>query len=92
MKKRLQNKITKKLTELNDILEEISNSQIEIEDTEMWDADYYYDLAEQLKAALALLEDKKLCHQLDEFGNPLIEAGICSLLDKYTSEEEEEND
>jgi len=35
MKKRLQNKITKKLTELNDILEEISNSQIEIEDTEM---------------------------------------------------------
>jgi len=83
-------KITKKLEALEQIIEDIRNVNIEIEDTEMWDSDYYYDLAEQLKAALTLLEDKKFTQQLDEFGNPLIELGICSLLNAYQEENEED--
>jgi len=86
--KKLKNKITKKLTALEQIIEDIRNVNIEIEDTEMWDADYYYNLAEQLKVALALLEDKKFSQQLDEFGNPLIELGLCSLVDAYQEENE----
>jgi hypothetical protein len=39
---------------------------------------------------LELLRDKK-SQQLDELGEPLVlEQGICSLIDEYTSEEEKE--
>jgi hypothetical protein len=46
---------------------------------------------EDLKEALKLLEDKLAQGQSDNFGEPLIlEAGLCSLVDSYQSEEEEE--
>jgi len=58
----------------------------------MWDSDYFYNLVELLKETIALLQDKKALKELDEFGDPLIlEEGICSLVDEYTSEGEEEN-
>jgi len=48
-----------------------------------------YNLVENLKEALQLLEDKK-SKQLNEFGEPIIlEAGLCSLVDSYQEEEED---
>jgi hypothetical protein len=38
---------------------------------------------------LKLLEDKVIKNKCDEFGQPLTEDGLCSLVDAYTSEEEE---
>jgi len=50
-------------------------------------------LAANLKEALALLEDQESPQEKDNFGNPLIlEAGLCSSVDEYQSEEEEEED
>jgi len=44
-----------------------------------------------LKEALQLLEDQEDPKQKDNFGQPLIlEAGLCSLMDDYQNEEEEE--
>ncbi|CAG8480382.1 452_t:CDS:2 [Ambispora leptoticha] len=49
-------------------------------------------LIEDLKDALKLLEDQK-GKQLDNFGDPIIlETGLCSLVDSYQSEEEENED
>jgi hypothetical protein len=42
-----------------------------------------------LKKVIIFLEDKEL-KQLDEFGQPIIEPGLCSLIDEYNSEEEDE--
>ena len=45
---------------------------------------------ENLKETLQLLEDKT-GKQLDDFGEPIIlEEGLCSLVDSYQSEDEEE--
>lgn len=79
-KKSLKKLITKKLTELETILEEIRNFIIETDDPEMWDSDYYYDLAKQLKEALILLEDNQ---QTAEYG-------IYSLIEEYSAENEED--
>ncbi|CAG8760462.1 3327_t:CDS:1, partial [Ambispora leptoticha] len=47
---------------------------------------------ENLKEILKLLEDKLAKGQSDDFGEPLVlEKGICSLVDNYQSEEEEED-
>ncbi len=89
MNKNLKRIITKQLEQLDKILEEIKSTNLDIEDSEMWDADYYYDLAEQLKEALALLEDSK-SKVKNEFGEFITEPGICSLIDEYTEGEEEE--
>jgi hypothetical protein len=43
---------------------------------------------EILKEALQLLEDKPILGKYDEFGQPLTEAGLCSLVDDY----QEKND
>jgi hypothetical protein len=69
-------------------LEEIKSFTLDTEDPELWDADYYYDLAEQLKEALVLLEDRK-SKAKNEFGEAITEPGICSLMDAYAEEEEE---
>jgi hypothetical protein len=48
---------------------------------------------ENLKEALKLLEDEEHPKEKDNFGEPIIlEAGICSLVDEYQSEEENEED
>jgi hypothetical protein len=49
-------------------------------------------LAENLKEALALLEDKEIKGQYDEFGQPLTEDGLCSLVDNYWEKKEESED
>jgi len=47
-------------------------------------------LVEDLKETLQLLEDQK-GKQLDDFGEPIIlEEGLCSLVDSYHAEDEEE--
>ena len=95
MSKKLQRKIEKKLNKLQELLEKAQEVQvIEPDNPETWDPDTLYDLVEQLKEALALLEDQK-SKKLDEFGDPVIlEEGLCSLVDDYQNEEEEteEND
>jgi hypothetical protein len=48
-------------------------------------------LAENLKEALKLLEDQKIKGKFDEFGQPLTEDGLCSLVDIY-QEDQEDND
>jgi len=46
---------------------------------------------ENLKETLQLLEDKESKSEKDEFGQPLIlEAGLCSLMDEYQEEGENE--
>jgi len=89
MNKNLKRRIARRLEQLDKILEEVRNTSIDADDPQMWDSDYYYDLAEQLREVLALLEDNK-SKAKNEFGESIIEPGICSLIDSYTSEEEEE--
>jgi hypothetical protein len=51
-----------------------------------------YNLAESLKAALRILEDQPIKGQKDEFGQPAYTDGLCTLVDTYQNEEEEEDD
>jgi len=87
MSKKLQNKISKKLEQLQTLINQIEEVQnIDPDDPDTWDADTLYNLIELLKEALTLLEDKESL-QKDEFGHPLIlEAGLCSLVDSYYEE------
>ena len=90
-KKSLQKKIENKLETLHELLDKFDEVRnIEPDDPETWDADTLYNLAEDLKEALQLLQDQK-SKQLDDFGEPLIlEEGLCSLVDNYRSKDEEE--
>ena len=87
---KLEKKIESKLEKLSQLLNKINEAQvINSDDPETWDPDTLYNLVENLKDTLKLLEDQK-GKQLDEFGEPIIvEEGICSLVDEYKSEEEE---
>ena len=89
--KKLQNLIENKLEKLSKLLDKIDEAHIlDSDDPETWDSDALYDLVESLKETLTLLENKTHPHQKDPFGEPLIlEEGLCSLVDSYTSEEEE---
>lgn len=89
--KKLTKKIEKQLDKLSHLLDNFEEARIlNADDPETWDADALYDLAEQLKEALRLLEGKK---QTDRYGEELIlEEGLCSLIDDYQSEQEEEDD
>jgi len=80
----LHKKISKKLEQLQTLLNQIEEVQtIDPDDPDTWDADTLYNLIELLKEALQLLEDQESL-QKDDFGQPLIlEAGLCSLVDKY---------
>jgi len=92
--KKLENKISKKLEKLSQLIDEINEVQnINSDDPETWDSDTLYNLVENLKEALKLLEDQEDSKNRDEFGQPLIlEAGLCSLVDEYQEEEDEEED
>ena len=92
--KQLQKQIEKKLATLSKLLDNLEKAHIiNSDDPETWDSDALYDLAANLKEALALLEDQESPQEKDNFGNPLIlEAGLCSSVDEYQSEEEEEED
>lgn len=55
--KKLQKIIAKKLTKLAEVIEEIRNFDIQPDDPEMWDVDYYSQLQEELQQAFSLAED-----------------------------------
>ena len=89
MNKNLTQQIEKQLFKLKKLIEQIGNHDINPEDSELWDPDYYYDLTEQLKDALKLLEDQKTS---SKYGETLtLEPGICSLIDDYQENQEENN-
>jgi len=81
-KKSLQRKISKKLDQLSKLLDEIQEAQvINSNDPDTWDSDTLYNLVEDLKEALQLLQDQEY---------PKEEAGLCSLVDEYQEEETED--
>ena len=83
-KQGLENKISKKLAKLSKLLDETDKARvINSDDPETWNSDALYNLAENLKNALKLLEDQPIKDQYDEFGQPLYEDGLCSLVDSY---------
>ena len=90
-KRNLRKKIEKKLEKLSQLINKINEAQvINSDDPETWDSDTLYNLVEDLKETLKLLEDQKIKGKYDEFGQPLTEEGLCSLVDEYHSEDEEE--
>ena len=89
--KKLQKKIESKLNKLSKLLDKIDEVRaINSDDPDTWDADTLHNLVEDLKETLKLLEDQPVKGQHDEFGQPLTEDGLCSWVDSYQSEEEEE--
>ena len=91
-KKKLQNKISKKLDQLSKLLDNLEEVRvIDSNDPDTWDSDTLHNLMANLKEALELLEDQKIKGKYDEFGQPLYEEGLCSLVDEYHSEEENED-
>jgi|SRR3954454_13294211 len=92
-KRELKSKIKKKLDQLSKLLDNIDEVRvINSDDSETWDSDTLYNLVENLKKVLKLLQDQK-DKQLDEFGQPIIiEEGLCSLVDEYHEEKESNSD
>ncbi|RHZ36291.1 hypothetical protein [endosymbiont GvMRE of Glomus versiforme] len=93
MNKKLQRQIEKKLDKLSKLLDSIIEAQvIDSNDSDTWDSDTLYNLTENLKEALKLLQDQEIKGKSDEFGQPLHEEGLCSLMDDWESQEEEDYD
>lgn len=91
--KKLQRKIEKKLDKLSELLDQFDEARvIDSNDPDTWDSDTLYNLIENCKEIIKLLEDQEIKGQSDEFGQPLIEEGLCSLVDEYQEEDEEEED
>ena len=88
-KRGLKSKISKKLDQLSELLDNIDEARIiNADDQETWDSDALYDCLANLKEALQLLEDQPIKGATDEFGQPLTEDGLCSLVDNYQSKED----
>jgi len=80
--KKLQNQIQKKLDQLLTLLDQIDEvSVINPDEPETWDSDALYNLVENLKETLKLLEDQEIKGQYEE--------GLCSLVDSYQNEAED---
>lgn len=92
--KKLQRQIEKKLDQLSKLLDNIDEVRIiNSDDPETWDSDVLYNLVENCKETLQLLEDKKHPKEKDPWGEPIVlEEGLCSLVDSYQEEEEEESE
>ena len=92
--KQLENKISKKLERLSKLLDKIDEVRIiDSDDPETWDSDALYNLVENLKEALQILEDQEDPKAKNSLGEPLILAvGLLSLMDEYHSEEENSED
>ena len=87
--KKLQKQIENKLDKLKELLGKIHEATIiNSDDPDTWDSDTLYDLVEKCKEVIKLLEDQEIKGKYDEFGQPIYEEGICSLVDEYQSEEE----
>jgi uncharacterized protein YbaP (TraB family) len=90
--KKLQKQIEKKLDQLQELIGEIIEVQsIDSSDPDIWDSDTLYNAVENLKEALKILEDQRIKGKIDEFGQPLYEDGLCTLVDIYQEEEESED-
>lgn len=86
----LKKLIAKKLTKLQELLDKFDEAKvISSDEPDTWDTDTLYNLTEELKETLALLEDQEIKGKYDNFGNPLTEPGLCSLVDEYQEESEE---
>jgi len=94
MNKKLKKLIESQLTKLQKLLDNINEVQImQPEEPETWNADLLYNLTTNLKAALKLLEDQKSNQEKDPWGEPLVlTEGICSLMNAYLENTEEEED
>ena len=91
MNKKLQKQIEKKLDKLTELLNGIADVQIiDPNNSDTWDSDTLYNLVEDLKEALQLLEDQKT-NQRNEYGELIINPGLCSLVDDWESQTEEED-
>ena len=78
-KKSLQNKISKKLDQLQELLDNIEEVRaINSDDPETWDSDTLYNLAENSKEMLELLENK--------------EVGLLALISDWETEKELEEE
>jgi len=76
MNKKLKIQITKKLDQLQELLDQIDEVRvIDSNDPDTWDSDALYNLTEQLKETLQLLEE---------------EIGILALLEDWESKEEDD--
>ena len=86
--------IEKKLAKLSKLLTKIDEAHIiNSDDSDTWDSEALYNLVENLKEALKLLEDQESKKERNEFGEPLIlEEGLCSLMDEHQEEDEEEDE
>ena len=90
MSKKLQKHIEKKLETLQELLNKITEAQvINPAEPTTWDSDTLYNLVEKCKEMIKLLEDQQLQGKYDEFGCPLYEDGLCSLVDEYHSQQDE---
>ena len=88
--KKLQQQIENKLEKLSQLIDQIEEARIiNSNDPDTWDSDALYNLVENCKEILTLLEDQLIKGKLDELGQPFYEEGLCSLVDSYQSEEEE---
>ena len=92
MNKKLAKQIETKLDKLTELLDNITAAQaIDPNDSDTWDSDTLYNLIEDLKEALQLLKDQKT-NQRNEYGELIINPGLCSLVDDWESQREEEDD
>ena len=90
MPKKLAKQIETKLDKLTELLDNIIAAQaIDSNDSDTWDSDTLYNLTEDLKEALQLLEDQKT-NQRNEYGELIINPGLCSLVDNWEFQREEE--
>ena len=89
-KSKLKKDISKNLTTLDELIEKVRNTQIEPDETENWDVDYYSELETNLGNCLSLLRDQTLAGKKDEFGDPVIlKTGILTLLEEWKEEDNE---
>jgi len=89
--KKLQKQIEKVFDQLFKLLNQIDEVRvIQVDDPATWDSDTLSNLVANLKKTRQLLEDKKHPKAKDPWGEPLIlEEGLCSLVDEYHEEAEE---
>lgn len=93
MNKKLKKLIASQLTKLQKLLDNLNEVQImQPDEPETWDSDALYNLTANLKEALKLLEDQKSNQEKDPWGDSLVlEEGLCSLMNAYQEEEEEDD-
>ena len=89
--KQLQKEIQKKLEQLEKLLNKIDEVRIlNSDDPDTWDSDTLYNLVENCKRVIKLLENEKHPKEKDPWGEPLVlKKGLCSLVDEYHEDEED---